>query len=408
MKQFFILFYFLLTAINWAQLPAPKTKDTLIESPFKTGFYPISFFDIDLRYLVKYNDYEGFRLGFGGFTNDKLFKKIRLGGYVAYGFKDHRYKYKIGAGIRIHKKHRAWANISYINDIQEVGSHAFLTDKLVYSVFEPRLVNIKQFYKHQTWQVNIQNNLISFILSELRFSKRNIQNILNYSFLYNNKLYNTYKLSEITLSTRFSFSEQKKENNKKHSPVISFQITKGLKNVLQSNFNYTKVGLEINYLLKRKSELKTTFLAEGNWATGDVPLTQLFHAYPNSPTKDEILQRFSVTGTHSFETMYFGEFFSDKIATLQIKHTVVKFNLSKRSKPEVTLTTRHAIGALSNPERHTGITFNTLNNIYSESGIEINQLLFGFGLSFNYRYGYYYLNDFEDNISFKFTFNLKL
>ena len=383
----------------------PKTKDTLSENPFKTGFYPVFFFDVDLRYLVKYNDYEGFRLGFGGFTNDKLYKNIRIGGYIAYGFKDRRYKYKLGAEIRIHKKHKAWANLSYVNDIKEVGSHPFLTDQLVYSIFEPRLINIKQFYKHQTWQINFQNQLIPFLLSELRLSQQNIQNILNYSFIYKNKPYQNYKLSEITLSARFAFSGK---NNKKNLPTFSTQLTKGIKGLLNSDFNYLKYGLKINYLLKRKSKLKTTFLAEGNWATGDVPLTQLFHAYPNSPTKDEILQRFSVTGTHSFETMYFGEFFSDKLATLQIKHTIVKFNLLKRSKPELTLTTRHAIGSLSNPERHTGITFNTLNNIYSESGIEINQLLFGFGLSFNYRYGYYYLNDFEDNISFKFTFNLKL
>ncbi len=43
-------------------------------------------------------------------------------------------------------------------------------------------------------------------------------------------------------------------------------------------------------------------------AFGEIPLTHLYHAYPNSPTKDEIL-RFSVAGTQSFETMYFGEFF---------------------------------------------------------------------------------------------------
>jgi hypothetical protein len=44
--------------------------------------------------------------------------------------------------------------------------------------------------------------------------------------------------------------------------------------------------------------------------------------------------------------------------------------------------------------------------LYSESGFEINKLLFGFGLSFAYRYGGYHLPVWEDNFAFKFTFNI--
>ena len=59
-------------------------------------------------------------------------------------------------------------------------------------------------------------------------------------------------------------------------------------------------------------------------------------------------------------------------------------------------------------DRHQGIQFNTLKHLYSESGFEINKLLFGFGLSFAYRYGGYHLPNLEDNIAFKFTFNISL
>ena len=71
------------------------------ESPFKTGYYPLGFFDVDLRYLIKYNDYEGIRLGFGGITNDRLFKSLRIGGYLAGGIKDRELKYSIGGSIKL-------------------------------------------------------------------------------------------------------------------------------------------------------------------------------------------------------------------------------------------------------------------------------------------------------------------
>ena len=42
------------------------------------GFLPSKLFKFDLRYLVKYNQYEGFRSGIGGITNDEFSKKFRI------------------------------------------------------------------------------------------------------------------------------------------------------------------------------------------------------------------------------------------------------------------------------------------------------------------------------------------
>ena len=58
--------------------------------------------------------------------------------------------------------------------------------------------------------------------------------------------------------------------------------------------------------------------------------------------------------------------------------------------------------------RHEGISFNTLDKGFTESGIEINKLFFGFGLSFAYRYGACHLPSIEGNIAAKFTFNMNL
>ena len=72
------------------------------------------------------------------------------------------------------------------------------------------------------------------------------------------------------------------------------------------------------------------------------------------------------------------------------------------------LLNKFAFGSLDNPERHENISFNTLDKGFTESGIEINNLVFGFGLSFAYRYGAYHLPKIEDNMALKFTFNLSL
>ncbi|WP_203294507.1 hypothetical protein [Luteirhabdus pelagi] len=421
MRHLFVLFVFLMAINSFAQVPTIETEqDTTAtreekkDNPFQTGFYPIGFFDVDMRYLIKYNNYEGIRLGIGGVTNDKLFERYKFGGYFARGFKDRDIKFSLGGSVRVNKDYKTWINLYYIDDIREVGSFAYLTDSRVYSVFEPRLVNVTQFFKHRTWQTNIQHEFAEKILAEVRFSRSRIEQTLSYKYLNDGTLYDSYEIAEATASFRISpktdFITTKDGRIEYFDgfPKISAQVTQGFSGITRSDFNYTKFGLKLDYYIKRTDLSSTNFLLEGKYALGDVPLTHLFHAYPNSPTKDQILQRFSVAGRQSFETMYFGEFFSDKLVTFQVKHSLRRFKFSERFKPELVLITRHALGNMDDTNKHLGVTFNTLDQLYSESGFELNKLFFGFGLSFAYRYGFYNLPDFEDNISFKFTFYLKV
>ncbi|CAM3253526.1 DUF5686 family protein [Aequorivita lipolytica] len=421
MRKLLFLVFFSIAIYASAQEPAIQSdKDTISsiadkkEHPLSSGYYPVGFFDIDLKTLIKLNNYEGLRLGIGGFTNDKLFENYRLGGYFAYGFKDKTSKFSLGAGALVNKEKIAWVNVYYADDVKEIGSFDYLTDARVYSIFEPRLVNITQFYKYRKWYANIASELTPKILGEFRVEHSNVENIETYYFINDGIPYTEYQLAEATVSfrispkTNFFTNEDGTKEYFDGFPKISAQITQGFKDVVGSDFNYTKFGLKLDYYIKRTDLSSTNILLEGSLATGDVPLTHLFHSYPNQPTKDEVLQRFSVAGVQSFETMYFGEFFSDKLTTLQVKHSLRRFELTEKWNPELVLITRHALGDMSNTEQHFGIPFNTLDKLYNESGFEINKIIFGFGLSGAYRYGYYNLPNFADNISFKFTFYLQL
>ena len=404
--------FLLSSSISYSQKATQaKVQDSIKkESPFQTGAYPLWIFDVDMRSVVKYNNHEGFRLGIGGITNDKLFKKYKIGGYFAYGLKDKESKFSVGGSVRLNEPKKLWLDAYYTDDIKEFGDFTILTDKLVYTIIEPRLLNIIQFYKHKSWRSSLNYHFNNHFLSEIQIAKRNIGQIVNYQFINNGITYKEYTLSEATLSVRYGTNNKKPSSIEYYAggiPSVSFQITQGFKNVFGSDFNYTKFGLKAAYYFKRENLSSTNILLIGSLALGDVPLTHLFNSSPNSPTKDAVLQRFSVSGSNSFETMYFGEFFSDKYAALHLKHSLFRIPISKKIQPEAVVFTRHVIGNLENKEKHQGVDFNTLNQLYSESGIELNRILFGFGLSFAYRYGYYHLPNFDDNISLKFTFYLK-
>ena len=425
MQKYCALLFVIL--ISWAaQSQNPqKTGDTLtvVEQDsikkskfFKqigNGFFPTKYIDIDLRYLIKFNQYEGIRTGLGGQTNEKLSDRFRMNGYVVYGFKDHNFKYSVGGGFRISKQNETWINLSYTDDLQETGSSSFLTDKRFFSFFEPRLLNIDLFHHHITKSISLEHKITPYLLSETQLSRSNNTTTYTYQYVVDNKEYDEFRLSTAKIALQWNpFNKFEKVNDvsveTEGYPNFTFQFTKSFKDILNSDFNFFKTDFRTFYKVNLFDQSTTEATLTGGIATGTTPLTHLYHAYPNNIRKETILQRFSVAGINSFETMYFNEFFSDRFATLQLKHYVKPFRITDKYRPQLVLISRMAIGTMHDIERHQNIEFGTLRKGYSEAGFEINKLLFGFGLSFAYRYGGYHLPVLEDNIAVKFTFNVSL
>ncbi|MEP4849278.1 DUF5686 family protein [Nonlabens ulvanivorans] len=390
------------------------TRKLEVIEKFKVGYYPVGFFDIDLKYLIKFNEYEAFRIGVGGTTNDKFSEKWRVSGYGAFGTKDKVFKHNITLGYRISEENNTWISAYKTDDINEFAGARFLTDARVYSLFEPRLINIPTFYLYKEYGVSLQQRLFPSVISEFSLSRKRISQTTNYVFAPDGNPFINYVLAEATIAARWSpkseFMKTPKgyQETTKGYPILSGQVTKGIQGLLDSDFNYLKFSGKASYTINRINGSKTAFLLEGHYASGDVPLSHLFHAYPNAPTKDEVLQRFSVAGRNSFETMYFNEFFSDRIATLQMRHNFAPFHITSWLNPELVITSRYAIGDFNDIGDHLNIDFKRLNKGYTESGFELNKLIYGFGISATYRYGAYHLPQFSDNLALKFTFYLEI
>ena len=425
LQRLFVVFLLALATNSFAQEPNTKIKDSTErarDSIKKTeflkhignGYLPFNYFNLDLRYLVKFNQYEGFRTGLGGVTNNHFSERYRVNSYLVYGFIDKRYKYSIGGGFRINEVKNTWINLSYTDDLQETGSSNFLTDKRFFTFFEPRLLNIDLFHRHITKSISLEHKITNRLLSETQLATSKINPTYQYDFNLDDRSYNTFDLSTAKISLQWSpFSTFELINDKEKIvkdgyPKFTLQLTQGFKSVFDSDFNFSKLDFRTIHLFKHKNDATTNITLVAGIAGGETPLTHLYHAYPNNITKETILRRFSVAGLNSFETMYFNEFFSDKFSTLQLKHSFRPFKITERFKPQLVLISRYAIGDMKSKDRHQGLEFNTLEKLYSESGFEINKLLFGFGLSFAYRYGGYHLPKLEDNIAFKFTFNLSI
>lgn len=421
------LFLLLITLYSYAlHSQAPTTQqdssvvknDTIKKTDYLkhlgNGYFPTKFLNVDLRYLIKFNQYEGLRTGLGGVTNNEFSKKYRIDSYVVYGFKDQRFKYRIGGGFRVNEATNTWINLSYVDDLQETGSSVFLTDKRFFQFFEPRLLNIDLFHKHITKAINVEHQISNHLITETEFAISKIDPTYNYNFIVKDKSFKNFDLTTAKISLQWSpFSnfetiKDKVVETKDGFSKFTLQLTQSFKDVIKGDFNFFKVDFRTRHKITYNDDVFSELVLSSGLAAGNTPLTHLYHAYPNNITKETILNRFSVAGINSFETMYFNEFFSDRFATLQLKHFIKPFKISERYRPQLVLISRFAIGNMHDIERHENLTFGTLEKGFSEAGFELNKLLFGFGLSFAYRYGGYHLPKLEDNIAVKFTFNVSL
>ncbi|TRX01251.1 DUF5686 family protein [Flavobacterium gawalongense] len=378
------------------------------------GYLPVGKFDLDLRKLFSYNNYEGFRLGIGGVTNEQFSKKYRIEGYCAYGTKDGNFKYNLGMATRVGKFSNSWIGISYTDDVREIASTVFAIDKKAFKIYDPRPINISTFYNYVSWKTFIETKIIPKTESIWELSRTAVEPKFNYIYNANGKLYSNYIMTTAMVSLRWNpFSDYMQTPTgrievEKRFPKFTFQYTQSVPKIWGNDFDFSKIDFKTEYEKKYLNGQKTSLLFEAGYAFGDVPLTHLYNTSPNNITKETIIQRMTFSGKNSFETMFFNEFFSSEYAFFQFKHGFSRVTLFKKIKPSLVLVSRMAWGNLQKPEQHIGLDYKTLNEGYFESGIELNQIFKGLGLSGFYRYGPNQLPKFEDNIAVKISYVLNL
>ena len=378
------------------------------------GFLPTGPFDLDLRKLFSYNNYEGFRVGLGGITNDRFSKTIKVEGYSAYGTKDGNFKYSLGIGTRLSEATNSWIGISYTDDVREIASTVYAIDKRGFKIYDPRPFNISTFYNYKSWKAFVETKFIPKTESIWEIATAKVDPKFDYTFVLNGKTYTNFAMTTAMVSLKWSpFSDYMQTPNgrvevEKRFPNFTFQFTKSIADGAHNDFSFGKIDLKTELEKNHLNGQKTSVLVQSGYAFGELPLTHLYSISPNNITKETIIQRVTFAGKNSFETMFYNEFFSSEYVYFQLKHGFQRITLFKKVKPSFVFVTRMAWGNLHHAERHLGVEFKTLNQGYFESGIELNQIYKGIGLVGFYRYGPNGLLKFEDNIAVKISYVLNL
>jgi len=200
-----------------------------------------------------FNPIEGSRFRIGGRTSNAFSTNLMLYGHVAYGTKDKRFKYGLGTLYMINKNPRFTIDLYYENDLSLLGQsvNAFSEDNILASILAIRpndnLLNLERYrvLLEKEWFTGFSNTLRLFYGTLLPSEKIPFQNSTN------NESWNNLVASEVSFKTRFAFNEKvlsgefERVSLGTKFPIIDIDLTIGLKDVLNSDFEYYRASFKI-------------------------------------------------------------------------------------------------------------------------------------------------------------------
>jgi hypothetical protein len=388
----------------------------LFES-LSTGLIPMGPVSFDLARLIRFNNYEGYRLGAGLRTNSKLSEIFNVGAYYAYGFKDTHSKFGGDAQLHLYKKRNAWAKLIYENDVMETAGNQFskpnegFLSQSIYPFFVSRMD------RREKAEVQFNTRLIDNISAHAFANTQLVKTFNGYQFNTitddNVKLYSSqFNLTETGFTLRYAPGEKLVRTQNREMrlggfyPVFWLRVTKGWDNVLGGNIAYTRydASVEKTFRIQNVGDLSINTIA--GLVPQDVPLSLLYNA-KGTNTLDYSKKWIGITVANTFETMRINEFNHSQFLAVHLRHNFKQLLVKRKNfKPNFILVSSMLWGKMNNTQSHK-IVGKAATKGYYESGVQINNLLkinfTSLGIGVFYRYGPEHLAGTINNFAFKIS-----
>ncbi|MCF8308178.1 MAG: DUF5686 and carboxypeptidase regulatory-like domain-containing protein [Bacteroidales bacterium] len=376
------------------------------------GKIPFKFFNIPINSLLRYNKHEGFYGGMELVTNEEFSRRLEIGGYGGYGFKDERFKYGGHATVFFDRLKRNAFSYRYSKDLEQPAEFSDETQKSVFDPTSYRQLLLERYDQKKAHQVTLDVHPLPFTDLSLTLEKADHEPTYDYNFSKDPER-DIFSFTELGSSIRFAFDETfVKSQNSLVSlgtdyPIVKLHYARGLDGFLEGDYGYSKWRLEWEHSIPSTLIGETQYKIKAGHVDSDVPYPALFQgrgSYGN----------FTLFTPFSFSTMRPTEFLTNRFVALYLKHDFRDLLISSRFfSPSISLHHNMMTGELEQKQNHKEIAFKTPDKGYFESGVLLADLLktdfTGIGVGFFYRYGPYQLENFKDNfavnLSLTFLFN---
>ena len=373
---------------------------------FLKGKIRVGNVDFDALQLLKYNQYEGFRVGLGVKMNEKFNKYFSPDAFIAYGFKDTLWKYGAGFDLKTTLDKTSFFRAEYYNDVDAAGRFNENLWNFKMKINNSGVdLNNDRFYHFEGFKISYENDLSNALI--LRVSAKRDREEAKFDYNFNN-LGNSFENFSTQLTLKYSpnsktmMTPSGKLTYEQNYPELYLNYQQGIK-TFGGDFAFSRFDFLVQHSFKTKIGVTGVRVYTG-LVTGDAPI---WHQYAiNGLGNGESSLNFNLTSYLGFATMEGGKYYNDKFVGYYFTHRVPFYFSTFGTKiSSFDMVYRGITGDMKNTAIH-DFKFEKLNHFYQEIGLEANNFLGSlFNLGFFYRVGYYATPTFKENFAIQLKLN---
>lgn len=281
--------------------------------------------------LFAFNNIEGVRVQSGFKTSYDFSKKWILRGQLGYGFKDEKFKYSASVQHILSRQHWTTMRFRMRRDVGRVGvdvDYEMLADNFVFQAAQ-RWGNFRRGYYFDEGRFDFQRELFKGFDQRIAVRYQTFLPLFDFGYQVDDSQppQSSYETAELIVESRFARDELFiQDDNERVSlgtskwPIVTVRYTRGVQGFLDSDFDYTKLRLSV-YKRIRFGPIGVGYLnLSGEYVFDPIPYPLLtLHLGNQTPIFTSV----------TYNLMDFGEFVSDRYASLQYQHRFEGFLLNR-------------------------------------------------------------------------------
>lgn len=366
-----------------------------------TGFFPIPPANWEMGRFYKFlswNAYEGARYRLGGRIAFDSFPKFNIGGHLAYGTKDQKFKFGVEGRFNLPTRNKNFNQLTFniLHDYQRLGeSESFMDfDNILLSLFRPPDKPLQDIILKDNYNLNWAKEWVRGEETGLGLDLTRYHQNFNYRFdeiLPNGSVVSRDVLTSarINLYYRYAIKEPVFQNKfvrrrlKSIRPIFLLNSTIGFKDILGSDYSFLKLRGSVSHSLPFVFGQFRYQFTTGK-TIGRVPYIDIENfAGTNGLVLDQ----------NRYFLMNEGEYVADMFAQLWLQHKfqgyfLNKIPLIKKLGLRESVFFKTVVGSVSDENRNYFRLPNQMNapeGIYAETGVGISNVLKFFEVDFVWR-----------------------
>ncbi|PJJ52968.1 DUF5686 and carboxypeptidase-like regulatory domain-containing protein [Hymenobacter chitinivorans] len=273
-----------------------------------------------------YNDIEGNRLRIGFRTTPELSRNWLVRSYLAYGFRDGRFKYGVRVNRIIERQHWTVLGAEYRHDLDQVAllDNEFGQENPLFDA-AARIGRIQRArpLMRDVRGLSLQTDIVRGFTQKITVRHQRFTPLYNFAY-YNTERHtpgaptaDNITLSELILESRYAHDEVlvETENRRKavglmRWPVFTFRYTLGANHLFGSDFKYQKLA----FITTQSLQVGIFGRADYRFEAGYIPST-----VPYPLLKTHLGNQSPFYNGAAFNLMRYFEFVSDRYVSLRVE-----------------------------------------------------------------------------------------